>query len=75
MAAGIVQSVLLCKAHFTKEQAKHWIVTHGYKLSTPDVTNRYYRFRQHNPKNLEALHMRFRTIPLGKEGDLIIAYK
>jgi hypothetical protein len=72
---GIVQSVLLDKRHFTKESAKHWITKHGYKLTSPDITNRFYRFRQQNPRNMEALHMRFRTIPLGKEGDLIIAYK
>jgi len=72
---GLVQSVLLKKSHFSKEEAKHWIVKHGYKLSTPDVTNRFYRFRQHNPRNLEAMHMRFRTIHMGEMGDLILAYR
>jgi hypothetical protein len=72
---GIVQSVLLCKDMFTKDEAKHWIIEHGYKVSSPDTTNRYYRFRQENPKNLEAMHMRFRTISMGKAGDLIIAYR
>jgi len=72
---GVVQSVLLCKHMFSKQEAKKWIVEHGYKLSSPDTTNMYYRFRQENPKNLEALHMKFRTIKMGKVGDLILAYR
>jgi hypothetical protein len=70
----IVQSVILKKSHFTREQAKKWVHKHGFKPSSPDVTPHYYRFRQHDPHRLEAMGYHARNTPLGKEGYLVIFY-
>lgn len=72
MAKYIVQSVILKKDHFTQREAEHWIKENHYKLTSPDVTQHYYRFRQINPEALH--HFRFREVPLGKVGYLIVAY-
>lgn len=71
---GIVQSVILHKSKFTREQAKTWIHKHGYKPSNPDTTHEYYRFRQHDPHRMEAMGYRARSVALGSDGYLIIFY-
>jgi hypothetical protein len=69
-----VQSVVLSKEHFTLESAKKWILEHDYKFHKVDITPHYYRFRQFDPHALNVLGMKARSIPLGKEGYLIVYY-
>lgn len=71
----IVQSVLLRKEKFSLDEAKDWILNHGYKLVKVDTTPEYYRFRQMDPKHLEILGYRARTQPLGDVGHLILFYQ
>ena len=68
----IVQSVLLKRDKFSRREADRWIYDHDYKNTKVDVTPEYYRFRQVNPERLHGF--RFRTINLGDDGNLIIAY-
>ena len=68
----VVQSVLLKRNKFTKDEAFRWAKLHGYKLDKIDVTHDYYRFRQIDPELLQLYY--FRTIPLGDVGELIVAY-
>jgi len=68
----VVQSVLLKRDGMTRREADRWIHEHGYKLTAPDVTQEFYRYRQVNPDRLHAF--RFRTIDLGDIGNLIVAY-
>jgi len=60
---------------FSPEEAKRWILGHGYKLKKIDVSPEYYRFRQEEPKHLELLGFRARTQPLGNVGYLILFYQ
>ena len=70
----VVQSVLLARDKFkTADQAKEWLVSHGYKYTLPDTTPSYYRFRQRDPQRLAMTH-RLRTIKLGDAGNLIVGY-
>jgi hypothetical protein len=68
----IVQSVTLKRDKMSKREADAWIRKHGYKMSSPDVTPHFYRYRQVNPERLHGF--RFRTIDLGGMGHLIVAY-
>ena len=68
----IVQSVILKKDKFTKDEAFAWVKKHGYKHDKVDETHHYYRFRQIDPNILH--HYRFREIALGKDGYLVVAY-
>ena len=56
----------------TRREADRWIKEHEYKLTAPDITQEYYRYRQIAPERLHGF--RFRTIKLGDVGDLIVAY-
>lgn len=68
----VVQSVILKRDKFTQHEAEKWIRDHEYKLTRPDITQHYYRFRQMPPT---ALHnYRFREVPLGSDGYLVVAY-
>ena len=68
----ITQSVTLRRDKMSKREADAWIRTHGYKLTSPDITPHFYRYRQVNPERLHGF--RFRTISLGDIGHAIIAY-
>lgn len=68
----IVQSVVLKRSKMSKRDADRWVMEHGYKLTAPDITPHFYRYRQVNPERLH--HFRFRTIDLGDMGHLIVAY-
>lgn len=72
MSSYIVQSVLLKRDKFSRREADIWVYENGYKNTKVDVTPEYYRFRQVNPERLHGF--RFRTINLGDDGHLIIAY-
>jgi hypothetical protein len=68
----VVQSVILKRDKMTRREADRWIKEHGYKLTAPDITHEFYRYRQVDPDRLH--HFRFRTIDLGHIGHLIVAY-
>lgn len=68
----VVQSVILKRDAMTRREADRWIKEHGYKLTAPDITHEFYRYRQVDPDRLH--HFRFRTIDLGHIGHLIVAY-
>ena len=72
--APVVQSVLLRKDKFSLDEAKGWLLNHGYKFYKVDMTPEFYRFRQVEPKHLELLGYRARTQPLGDVGHLILFY-
>lgn len=67
-----IQSIILRKDRFTQKQAEQWIRKHGYKLTEPDITHEFYRFRQHPV--MEASLVRYKNVPLGDDGFLVIAY-
>jgi hypothetical protein len=70
----VVQSVLLSRDKFkTLDEAKEWLVSHGYKYVLPDTTPSFYRFRQREPQRLALTH-RLRTVKMGDAGSLIVAY-
>jgi len=69
----LVQSILLRRSRFTKPEAYHWVRSHDYSVRYGvDVTPEYYRFRQVPPERLAGF--RFRTIPLGDDGYIVVAY-
>ena len=68
----ITQSVTLKRDKMSRYEADRWIKEHGYKLTSPDVTPHFYRYRQVAPERLHGF--RFRTIDLGDIGHLIVAY-
>lgn len=70
----VVQSVILRKP-ITLAEARDFLLRHGYSYRKTDSTPHFYRFRQVDPAPLEKAGFRFRTIPLGDMGDLIVAYK
>lgn len=70
--AYVVQSVLLHKSKFSKGEAFKWVREHGYKADKVDVTHDYYRFRQVEP--IHSVALRYRTIPIGDVGQLVVIY-
>jgi hypothetical protein len=68
----VVQSVVLKRSKMTRREADRWIKEHDYKLTAPDITQEFMRYRQMDPARLHAF--RFRTIDLGDIGHLIVAY-
>jgi len=44
-----IQSVLLSRELFTKQQAIDWVKRHGFRYRKVDPTERYWRFRQFDP--------------------------
>ena len=71
----LVQSVVLHKSHFNKDEAVEWIHNHEYKHDFVDETPNEYRFRQINPSIIKTGHYRVRNIPIGDEGFLVMLYK
>jgi hypothetical protein len=52
--ALVIQSVLIPKDKYTLEQSKKWIADNHFKLTfyskkEPDITDKYYRYRQMAP--------------------------
>ena len=58
----IVQSLILAKEVFTREQATRWITDHGYHVRKVDETSTSYRFRQREPGDFKPRS--FRTIKI-----------
>jgi hypothetical protein len=68
---------ILVPTIFDMDNAKDWVVSHGYILRKIETTDKYYRFRQHTNKYAkERGYDVVRTIPIGTDGVMfIIAYK
>jgi len=52
----MIQSILIDKNKFTREEADKWIERHGFKKvfgskKGPDITENYYRYRQKRPND------------------------
>ena len=45
-----VQSLIFDKNNWSIQKAKNWLAKHKFKFGKVDVTDRYIRFRQHDPK-------------------------
>lgn len=69
----IVQSVLLSREHFTRDEAIDWVRKNNYHARKIDITPDYFRFRQVSPEAL-PFTARYRTIDLGKIGKLVVVY-
>lgn len=72
MSHYVVQSVSLRRSKFSKGDAFKWVRDHGYSASKVDIGPHFFRFRQVDPARLHGA--RFRTIDLGADGHLILAY-
>lgn len=71
MPHQLVQSVILGREHFRNlDQAKKWLIDHGYHYYKVDITPHYFRFRQQEPMP----HRRYRSIELKNVGYLIVSY-
>ncbi len=57
-----VQSLIFERERWTEARAGDWAREHGYKVGRPEHTERFIRFRQHDPDG-----GRFRTIPFGAD--------
>ena len=69
---SIVQSILF-KREYGLTKARSWLSHHGFGTSKIDVTPEHIRFRQYDPKHLEAMGYKFRTKKFA-HGSFIIAY-
>jgi hypothetical protein len=69
---SIIQSVIF-KREYGISKARAWLTQNGFGTSKVDITPESLRFRQYDPKNLEAQGYRFRTKRFA-HGSFIIAY-
>lgn len=68
-----IQSILFNKEIFTLRQSIEWILHHQQKINKFVETNKYYRFRQLNPKTLKDHGFEhYKNIKL-KDGVVIIS--
>jgi hypothetical protein len=73
MAPYLVQNISLRRDRFTKGEAVQWVRSHGYSPIKPvHVSPHFYMFRLVDPDRIRGA--RFRTVDLGKDGHLILAY-
>jgi hypothetical protein len=69
----VVQNVSLRRSKFSKGEAIAWVRSHGYKpLKEVHVTPEFFQFRLVDPDRIKGA--RFRTIDLGEDGRMILAY-
>jgi hypothetical protein len=71
----LVQSVVLNKDKFDKDEAKAWIQNHGYRHSAIDETPNTYRFRQINPDIIKSGHYHPKMVKIGDKGHMLVLYK
>ena len=69
---SIIQSVVF-KREYGVSQARSWLSSHGFGSNKVDITPESLRFRQYDPKPLEASGYRFITKKFA-HGSFIIAY-
>lgn len=73
MAPYVTQAIHLRKDAFSKGEAYAWIREHGYKpIKAVHTSPHFYMFRLVDPDRIKGA--RFRTIELGKVGEMIVAY-
>jgi hypothetical protein len=71
--AYVVQTVSLRRSKFSKGKAMAWVREHGYRpIKEVHVTPEFFRFRLVDPERIRGA--RFRTVDLGEDGHLILAY-
>jgi hypothetical protein len=68
----IIQSVIF-KREYGLSRARDWLSYHGFSTAKVDITPESLRFRQYDPKNLEAMGYKFRTKKFA-HGSFIFAY-
>jgi len=66
-----IQSVIIPKSTFSKEEARQWAKVHGYKHRKVDETEKFYRFRQIAPKENSSYY----TVKINNGIEFIFAYK
>lgn len=59
-----VQTILFSRDQWTPSKARKWLVDHGKKHPTPDITDDYLRYRQEPPEDFQRGS--FRTITFSK---------
>lgn len=59
-----VQTLLFPRLFWNRRDAASWARKHGFRASTPDVTDEYIRFRQEDPEQFQKSS--FRTISFAK---------
>ena len=69
---SIIQSIVF-KREYGVLRAREWLKLHGFGSGKIDITPESLRFRQYDPKPLEAMGYRFRTKKFA-QGSLIIAF-
>jgi hypothetical protein len=45
----MLQTILVPRSRFSLSEATHWVMEHKYHAVKVDVTEHFYRFRQHDP--------------------------
>jgi hypothetical protein len=45
----MIQTILVPRSRFSLSEATHWIMEHKFHAVKVDVTEHFYRFRQHDP--------------------------
>jgi hypothetical protein len=69
----VVQNISLRRDKFSKGEAYAWIRDHHYHpIKEVHVSPHFFMFRLVDPERLHGA--RFRTIDLGKDGHMIVAY-
>ena len=66
-----IQSIIIPKSTFSKEQAREWVKAHGYKHRKVDETEKFYRFRQIAPKE----NANYYTVKINNGIEFIFTYK
>ena len=70
-----IQSILIPKKIYSKTEARQWI-HNNYKNKGVDETDKYFRYRQLNPKYLESKgYTKFRNKLLDNGIYLVLAYR
>lgn len=64
------QSVLISRANFTLKEAVKWLNRFGFADHKVDITKKYYRFRQKDPKIFKY----FVTEDVGDGNKIIFGY-
>jgi hypothetical protein len=69
---SIIQSIIF-KREYGVTRARDWLRANGFGNNKIDVTPESLRFRQYDPKHLEAMGYKFRTKKFA-HGSFIIAF-
>lgn len=61
----MLQTILIPKAKFSLSDAIDWVSSHHYSAHKVDITDKFYRFRQHTPYHMGSYYTI--TLPNGIE--------